>query len=438
MSLRKTSVVLALLFVSAPAMAAGWGDFVSAFPTQPCQDGWVACLLDGDAVSPELKATDSSNLPMPTDLRVSWFELKPTPSFSPFGTLSSYTGELPVAEPEPPPPVADAGAEDDYQPEPVDDGGSDAVADLGGGDDGGSMVRPSDDGGGSAVRPSDGGGSMVRPSDDDGGGSAVRPSDGGGSMVRPSADDGGSAISVRPAAGGTVRPADGGDAVADAGSPPPPTPDSSISVRPTAPAAPADDSCDSLVKLEPAAMMGKLSDGQIACIEASFAAAAKQTEKDKLSRILMTNAYSKGDQSTWAKLMKRHLEQVDQSDPDLCYKYALYLNKKGPSRAYGVIKWCNTALENRTVWTGDTYVSRVYSLYKLRAAAAQKLWKAAEEKHASAPDDSTSKAVDDARNQTKVFSREWYEYAKASGKDSSKALQLCVSAAGTADYCEGS
>jgi hypothetical protein len=175
----------------------------------------------------------------------------------------------------------------------------------------------------------------------------------------------------------------------------------------------------------------------VACLEASFAAAAKQTEKDKISRILMTNAYSKGDEPTWAKLMKRHLEEVDQSDPDLCYKYALYLNKGGASRSNGVIKWSNVALENRTVWTGQTYIDRVYALYKLRAAAAQKLWQDAEEKYAANPTEDLKKSIDDNRNQTKVFSREWYEYAKASGKDATKALQLCVSAAGTAEYCEG-
>ena len=36
---------------------------------------------------------------------------------------------------------------------------------------------------------------------------------------------------------------------------------------------------------------------------------------------------------------------------------------------------------------------------------------------------------------TKVFAREWYEYAKVAGKDATKALQLCTSAAGTEDYC---
>ena len=48
-----------------------------------------------------------------------------------------------------------------------------------------------------------------------------------------------------------------------------------------APAAPAAaETCENLTVLEPAAMMGKLSDGQVACLEASLAAATKQTPAD--------------------------------------------------------------------------------------------------------------------------------------------------------------
>ena len=36
---------------------------------------------------------------------------------------------------------------------------------------------------------------------------------------------------------------------------------------------------------------------------------------------------------------------------------------------------------------------------------------------------------------TKVNAREWFEYAKSSGKEATTALQLCESAAGTKDYC---
>jgi len=197
------------------------------------------------------------------------------------------------------------------------------------------------------------------------------------------------------------------------------------------------DTCENLVALEPAAMLGKLDNGKVACLEQRLATAAKQTDKEKLSLILQANAYASKDVRGWEKLVKRHLDEIDQSNPDLCYKYARHLSKKGPSRAHGVIRWSDVALENRSRWTGDTYKSRVYALYKLKASASQRLWEAASGEHAAAPSDETKKKVDEYRDNTKVYSREWLEYAKVAGKDITVPLQLCTSAAGTKDYCEG-
>ncbi len=213
-------------------------------------------------------------------------------------------------------------------------------------------------------------------------------------------------------------PEPGGDAVVDA-----------------AMVAPAD--CTDMVSLEPVAMLGKLNAGQIACLQGRLTTDAKQTDKDRGSRVLMADAWAKGDKKGWEKLAKYHLEEIDQSDPALCLKYAQRLAAGGPARAPGVIRWADVALENRTVWSGDEYVQKVYSLYKLKAVAAQSMWSAAEAEYTAQPTDALQKKVEDARNQTKTFAREWYEYAKASGKDKVPAQQLCMSAAGTADYCEG-
>jgi hypothetical protein len=196
-----------------------------------------------------------------------------------------------------------------------------------------------------------------------------------------------------------------------------------------------DGTCD-LLGLEPAATLGKLSGDQIQSCESALSSAAKMTDKKKYSVLLQNNAWSKGDKADWERLVKRHLEEIDESDPDMAFRYALHLGKLGPGRATGAIKYADVALENRSVWTGDTYTSRVYSLYKVKVVAAQSLWKAAEEAHTAAPTDETRKKADDRRNTTKVFAREWYEYAKSIGRDTSDALQVCTSAAGTADYCQ--
>lgn len=194
--------------------------------------------------------------------------------------------------------------------------------------------------------------------------------------------------------------------------------------------------CSDLVKLETVAILGKLDPTQTSCLEQNLDASTRQTRKSKISRMLMVNAFSGGETQEWETLMKRHLQEIEQSDPDLCYKYSLHLSKKGVGSQFEVIKWANVALENRTVWTGNTYTQRVYSLFKIRAAASQKLWQNRENKHAASPTEETNQKAKDARNQTKEYAREWYEYAKVAGKDVTTALNLCMMAAGTKDYCE--
>lgn len=437
------ALILGGLAASTAAFAGGWGDYADAFPLFPCQDGWMACLVDGESVNPDLLKS-GKGLPVPSSMRVSWDTLEPTHTFSPFAGLSPYTGQLAVAEADPPaeaPPSEGTDAVADAQPPeappeapPSERSGSADPAPTTASTSSGS-VRPAS--GSSEPAPASTSSGSVRPSN---AATATAPASttpsGTSGSVRPSdASSTASSGSVRPASGATAPVAAAGtaDAARTTGSIQVVAPTTTAAVA----AAPADDSCDNLTKLEPPAMLGKLSDGQIACLEGSYAAASKPTDRDKISRILMANAYSKGDIKGWEKLIKRHLEEIDQSDPDLCYKYAVHLSKGGAARATGVIRWANVALDNRTIWTGDTYVSRVSGLYKLRAAAAQSLWKAAEDEHAKAPTDDTKKKVDDARSQTKVFAREWYEYLKQAGKDTTVAQQLCVSAAGTADYCEG-
>ncbi len=193
--------------------------------------------------------------------------------------------------------------------------------------------------------------------------------------------------------------------------------------------------CSNLMRLEPAAMMGKLKEGEINCLEDALRDAEKQTYKRKLSLVLMADAWAKGDKQRWDAVASRHLEEIDRSDPDLCYKYALYMSKKGSGKAESAIRWADVALENRTRWKGDTHVARVYSLYRLKAKASMRQWLELEDNYASDQSDELREQVDDARNRTKTMSREWLEYARSSGKDSTVAKQMCEQAAGSAAFC---
>jgi hypothetical protein len=186
-----------------------------------------------------------------------------------------------------------------------------------------------------------------------------------------------------------------------------------------------------LTALEPNATKGGLNNEEKDCLEKSYAAATEQTVKDKISRVLLVNAYAYSTKY-WAELVKRHLDEVDRSDPDIAFLYAHYLFNTDKRNADEVIRWTDVGLERRDVWTGDVYVSRVYGLMKLRAVAANATWADAEDRRAKGEDVPN---VEELRNNTKTYAREWVDFAKLAGKDSKESLALCLSAATRSIAC---
>ena len=97
------------------------------------------------------------------------------------------------------------------------------------------------------------------------------------------------------------------------------------------------------------------------------------------------NAEASGNIAEWERLMSRHLEEIDRSDPDLCFSYAIFLYRTTIDNQEESIKWSGYALENKHKWEGDEFVKKVSSLYKLRAESAAKLWRHAEELYGKEP-----------------------------------------------------
>ena len=500
--MRRSSFILSLAIAAlgaGSAWATSWTDYSTAFPIYPCQDGWMGCIVDARIVNPDM-AKDSTGVPIPANLRVGWFDLKPTTTFAPFVGLSQYpetVAELPPPEvaPEvvtPREPVVvvnvdEAGAaaraeseaealkaaeearkraeaeskeleerlareraeaetrakaeqeaaakkaEDEARRKAESEGMAAAEAEAKAKAESERARKEAEERAERERQEREAHEAQLRAeaeakakAEEDARKKAAEEAAAKAEedARRKAEEEAKAAEEARKKAEAEAAAAAAAKAKAETEAVPPPPPE------------PVDESCDNLIRLEPAAMLGKLNKGQEVCLEESLKTAAKQTEKEKISLLLMSNAYSKGDKPAWEKLVARHLDEIDQSNPDLCYKYALHLSRKGASKSYAVIRWADVALENRTVWTGDTYTSRVFSLYKLKAASAQRLWQDAEAAHANAPTDQTKGKVTETRDMTKVFSREWYEYAKVAGKDANTALQLCMSAAGSKEYCE--
>jgi hypothetical protein len=205
---------------------------------------------------------------------------------------------------------------------------------------------------------------------------------------------------------------------------------------PTAPEAPQDDSCKDFLKLQDQALAGGLRPGQIACLEERITADKLMTDRDKASRILLVDAEAKKDLPRWEELMARHLRDIDQSDPDLCFKYTIYLSKKGMQNADEVIIWASRALERKDTWSGRLYEKKVLALHQLRAEAGMHLWQQAEKRYLAERSLPNEDASEQARAKAKEFARAWLDYARASEQETATAFKLCLSAAGTQEYCE--
>jgi len=194
--------------------------------------------------------------------------------------------------------------------------------------------------------------------------------------------------------------------------------------------------CGSIAELEPVAAEGGLSTETIACLDHALRLAGKQTTKDSLSRLLMADAWAKGDLHRWEGAVRRHLLEIDSSDPDLAYLLAVQLRKQGAATAFEAIRFAELALENHQRWGAEVHAERIATLLRLRALAAADLWYHYEEELLIEKSPENTDQVDRWRSMTKMCSREWLEHAWKAGDDVRAPYDLCVSAAGTLSYCE--
>ena len=194
--------------------------------------------------------------------------------------------------------------------------------------------------------------------------------------------------------------------------------------------------CDDLLALEGPAMLGQLSDGQMACLDGRVATERLQTTKSKISLLMLVHAEASGDRQSWQRLMARHLEDIDRSDPDLCFAYALFLHRTGDLElGEEVVRWASVALENKQTWQGEAFTKKVSGLLRLQAEASHRLWLAAEKAYRIEANGENEAMTETFRGWAKDYSREWLDYTRAAGAPSDKALELCRSAAGTNAFC---
>ncbi|MBN1335020.1 MAG: caspase family protein [Deltaproteobacteria bacterium] len=197
------------------------------------------------------------------------------------------------------------------------------------------------------------------------------------------------------------------------------------------------DTCDDLVKFEDLARAGQLKEGHISCLEGRLSdPGSKMTTREKISRVLLVDAEARKDYPRWESLIARHMKDIDQSDPDLAFKYAVYLSKKSGGDREQVIWWSSRALDRKDAWSGTLYEKKVFALHRIRAEAAVQLWSSAEKAYLKARSPQAEDAAERARGIAKEYARAWLEYARVSEQDAKTALQLCLQAAGAEEYCK--
>ncbi|MBX2800409.1 MAG: hypothetical protein KTR31_22205 [Myxococcales bacterium] len=194
--------------------------------------------------------------------------------------------------------------------------------------------------------------------------------------------------------------------------------------------------CDDLFRLEPRSVLGRLTDDHILCLQTRLATADRQTAKSKISRLLLADAWAKEDAHRWEGAMRRHLVTIDRSDPDLCYIFASYLADQEEEALAEAMRWADIALQNSHRWEGARRVQRVSALHRINAVAAMKLWLTAEQLVVEEPNRETMRRGAYWRNKTKNLAREWLQFVQAAGVDTRAAYELCLSAAGTVEYCD--
>lgn len=442
--MRITIIGFLMSVLGGNAYAGDWSEYENMFPLFPCPDGWTMCVAESGSVGPGV-VNDSEGNPSPANLRFSFYTFEAMPVASPHSSLSEYEDDF----------VGGRGLREDSLAAD-DDGSSRAASQVdeldrpaisygttsdGRSLDGASAVRPSDVN--SAPVPVDFGSGDDTPSrpapvepvadvgtDDDRGIPAVpKPDYGDGSTTDreaplppvvpvPSMAPEPALPPVVP-----VPPPQAEPVVADAVAPPPPPP----------PQAAVD--CDDLVALETTSMLGKLGVERRKCLDARLRKETSITVKNKISRVLLSDAKQRGDKADWERLAKRHLEKIDRSDPDMCLLYAIHLHRKGVGKSTQVIKWSDYALENKAQWSGALHTRNVYNLHKLKSQAASRLWSRAEKKFVSDRNEKNESAATKYRSMAKQYSRAWLDYAKASGKDTSQPRAACVSASGNTEFC---
>lgn len=188
--------------------------------------------------------------------------------------------------------------------------------------------------------------------------------------------------------------------------------------------------CGPLSTLELSASTGSLPGATQDCLsDAMRATSMKMTDRQKVGRIALVNSKSlcsTGQQcERYETLQNYYFEELDRSDPEMMSAYARHLLDSGRTsveRNQQARLWATRALERGDTWSGRVRAKRLQQLHEIRAIASTRVYELEpSERHREV-------ARDDAV--------EWAEVLRSLNLPASRAMELCVSAAGSTDVCD--
>ena len=119
------------------------------------------------------------------------------------------------------------------------------------------------------------------------------------------------------------------------------------------------------------------------------------------------------DFTYWENQLRRHLQNIDRSDPDMTLAFSVFLRKKGAEYYEEALSWTDYTMETRQSWSsGNQFVQKSNNLYRLRAELALELWSLAEDRYTQDRTNESDQLSREARGLAKDLSREWLDYAR--------------------------
>lgn len=189
--------------------------------------------------------------------------------------------------------------------------------------------------------------------------------------------------------------------------------------------------CGDPTLYEDDASAGALALPDLHCLRAGMRSAKRsQTDRARSGRVVLVDTRARCDRGDGCEAYETEqryfFEEIDRSDPELLFSWALYLARTGTDdadRLGEAIGWAERALERKSAWRGVDYVRRVDALMEVRAQSAYARWKlTGGERH---------------RIEARNASADWMNQRIQLGRDPSEALALCSSAVGSEEVCRG-